>query len=63
MHRITCGCSVSGEGGVTPIFAPKKTTDWDTTIDALGFTLNSPIVRISFPREKDDAIKGLLSDQ
>ena len=30
-----------GEDGMTPILAPKKTTDWETTIDALGFTVNS----------------------
>ena len=29
------------EEGVTPILAPKKSTDWDTTVDALGFTINS----------------------
>ena len=52
-----------GEEGVTPILAPKKSTDWDATIDALGFTMNSHIIRISFPREKADAIKKLLRDQ
>ena len=41
-----------GEEGVPPIIAPKKSTKWDTTIDALGFTNNSHIMRISFPREK-----------
>ena len=30
-----------GEERVTPILAPKKSTNWDTTIDALGFTTNS----------------------
>ena len=30
-----------GEEGVTPILAPNKSKDWDTTIDALGFTINS----------------------
>ena len=30
-----------GEEGVKPILAPKKSTDWDTTIDAQGFTINS----------------------
>ena len=52
-----------GEEGVTPILAPKKSTDWDATIDGLGFTMNSHIIRISFPREKADAIKKLLRDQ
>ena len=30
-----------GEVGATPILAPKKSTDWDTTMDALGFTIKS----------------------
>ena len=51
-----------GEDGVTPILAPKKSTDWDTSIDALGFTINSHSLRISFPREKTEAIKSLLHD-
>ena len=46
-----------GEEGVTPILAPKKSRDWDTTIDALGFTINSHTMTISFPRQKADAIK------
>jgi len=52
-----------GEEGVTPILAPKKSTDWDSKIDALGFTINSHTMRISFPREKADAIKRLLLEQ
>ena len=52
-----------GEAGVTPILAPKKSTDWDTTIDALGFTINSHTMRISVPREKTEAIKRLLFEQ
>ena len=40
-----------GEEGATPILAPKKSTDWDTTIDALGFTVNSHTLRISSKRE------------
>ena len=47
-----------GEVGATPILAPKKSTDWDTTMDALGFTIKSHTMRISFPREKVDAING-----
>ena len=42
-----------GEVGVTSILAPKKSTDWDTTIDALGFTISSHTTRVSVPREKD----------
>ena len=49
-----------GEDGVTLILAPKKSTDWDTTIDALGFTINSYILRISCTREKTEVIKRLL---
>ena len=49
-----------GEDGVTLILAPKKSTDWDTTIDALGFTINSHILRISCTREKTEVIKRLL---
>ena len=52
-----------GEEGVTPILGPKKSTGWDTTIDALGFTIDSHTMRISLPREKADAIKRLLLDQ
>ena len=50
------------EEGVTPISAPKKSTDWDATIDALGFIIYSHTMRISFLREKADAIKRLLRD-
>ena len=46
-----------GKDGVTPILAPKQSTDWDTRIDALGFTINSHTLRISFTREKTEAIK------
>ena len=33
---------------VSPILAPKKSTDWDTTIDALGFTISSHTMIILF---------------
>ena len=49
-----------GEAGVTPILAPKKSTDWDTTIDALGYSINSLIT--SLTREKNDAISRMLPD-
>ena len=52
-----------GETGVTPTLAPKKSTDWNTTIDALGFTTNSHTTRISLTREKIEAIANLLHDQ
>ena len=41
-----------GKEGVTPILAPNKSTEWDATIDALGFTINSHTMRISFPRKQ-----------
>ena len=44
-----------GETGVTPILAPKKSTDWDSTIDALGFTINSHTMRILLTREKAES--------
>ena len=51
-----------GEEGVTPILAPKKSADWDTSIDALGFIANSHTLRISCTREKAEAVKRLLFD-
>ena len=41
-----------GEGAVSPILAQKKSTNWDSTIDALGSTIYSHTMRISFPPEK-----------
>lgn len=52
-----------GETGVTPILAPKKSTDWDTTIHALGSTINSHTRRISLARKMIEAIASLLHDQ
>ena len=52
-----------GEERVSPILAPGKSTDWDSTIDALGLTINSHTMRISFPQEKVNDIKRLLLDQ
>ena len=47
------------EVGVTPILPPRKNTDWDTTIDALGFTISSDTMRISkkdkWPQSKREA--------
>ena len=40
-----------GGEGVSPILAPKNSTDWGSTINALGFTINSHTMRTSFPRE------------
>ena len=49
--------------GVTPIPAPHTNTDWDTTIDALSFTINSHTTQVSVPREKIEAIKSLSFEQ
>ena len=46
-----------------PILAPKKSTDWGSTFDALGFTINSRTMRISSPREKANDIKRLMLHQ
>ena len=54
---------VRGEEGVAPILAPKKSTDLDTTIDALRFIINSHTMKTLFPSEKVDAIKRSLSEQ
>ena len=51
-----------GEDGVTPILTPKKSTNWHTRIDALGFTINSHTLRISCTRENTETIKILLVD-
>ena len=48
---------------MSPILAPKKSTNWDSTIDALGLTINSHTMRILFPRGKANDIKRLLLDQ
>ena len=40
-----------GEARATPILASKEITDWDTTIDALGFNISSHTMRTSVPRE------------
>ena len=50
------------EEGITPILAPITSTDSDTTIDALGFIINSHTMKISFPRAKVDTSKGLLHE-
>ena len=45
-----------GEAGATPILAPQKSTDWDTTVDLLGFTVNTHTLPISVMEEKIAAI-------
>ena len=49
-----------GEIGETPILAPKKSTDSDTTIDALGYTIDSQRMRISTTQAKVEAFRELL---
>ena len=68
---ITSACLTSnhvrlfgpGEDGVTPIQTPKARTDWNTTIDALEFTITSHILRSPCTREDIEAIMQLLFDQ
>ena len=40
-----------GEKGETPILAPRKSTDWNWTVDALAFTINTHNMRISSLRK------------
>ena len=49
-----------GEKGETPILAPKKSTNWNSTVDALGFTINTHTMRISVTKERIEAIRLLL---
>ena len=49
-----------GENGETPILAPKKSTNWNSTVDALGFTINTHTMRISVTKERIEAIRLLL---
>ena len=57
-----------GKVGVTPVLTPKKSNDWDTTIDALGFTISSHTMTMLVPREKDwsekeIAVRAMASEQ
>ena len=49
-----------GEAGEVPILAPKKSTDWDTVIDALGFSIDSHAGRIATTPERVEAIRTTL---
>ena len=51
-----------GEAGETPILAPKKSSDWNTTLEFLGFVINSHTLQISVPPEKARAIKTTLEN-
>lgn len=50
---------VRGEDGVNPNLAPKPSPNWDTNNDAMGFSVNSHLLRIWYPREKTEAMKRL----
>ena len=52
-----------GEEGVPPTLAPKRSTNGESTTDALGFTINLHTKRISFPRESANDMKRLLLGQ
>ena len=49
-----------GEAGATSILAPQKSTDWYTTVDLPGFTVNTHTLRVSVTEEKIDAISRTL---
>ena len=46
-----------GEAGAIPILAPQKSTDWDTTVDLPGFTVNTHTLLISVTEGKIAAIR------
>ena len=50
----------SGEEDEVSILAPKKSTGWNSIVDALGFTINMHTMRISITKERVDAIRGTL---
>ena len=52
-----------GEAGATPILAPKKSTDWDTIVDLLGFTVNTHTLRTSVTEGKIAAIRLTLEQE
>ena len=52
-----------GEAGTIPILAPQKSTDWNTTVDLLGFTVNTYTLRISVTEGKIAAIRLTLEQE
>ena len=52
-----------GEADATLILAPKKSTDWGTTVDLLGFTANTHTLRISVTEGKIAAIRLTLEQE
>ena len=51
-----------GEAGA-PILAPNKSTEWDTTVDLLGFTVNTHTLRISVTEGNIAAIRLTLKQE
>ena len=51
-----------GEPGETPILAPKKSSNWNTTLEFLGFVINSHTLEISVTIKKAQAIQTALVD-
>ena len=49
-----------GEEGEILILSPKKSTNWDTTVDALGYTINTHTMSILITGEKVAALRDLL---
>ena len=52
-----------GEADATPILVPKKSTDWETTEDLLGFTVNTHTLRIAVTERKIAAIRLTLEQE
>ena len=51
-----------GEPGATPILAPKKRSNWNTTLDFLGFVINSYTLEVLVTTKQAQAIKTALVD-
>lgn len=50
------------ESGETPILAPKKSTEWDTLVDFLGYTVDTHTMPIAIPK-KVETIKRTLDTE
>ena len=51
-----------GDPGATPILAPKKSSNWNTTLEFLGFVINSHTLEISVTTKKAQVVKTALVD-
>ena len=49
-----------GEPGEIPVLAPKKSSNWNITLEFLGFVINSHTLEISVTTEKAQAIRAAL---